>query len=275
MSAGSGSAYNPAVRWRDLADDPDLRPAAWGADLGRAVRFLTRLPVPAEPTAPPFASLARALRLFPLVGAGLGAAAGLVLVAAADIGLPPLAAALLAIGLLVVVTGGLHEDGLADAADGFGAGRDPERTIAIMRDSRIGAFGTLALILIIGLKASALAALPPWTAMLALAAAGAGSRAAIAAAAWLLRPARPEGLGAAMGRPDDPVVAVALGLGTLAAILLLGPTAGIVALAAGGLAATAMGWLAQRRIGGYTGDVLGAIQQLTETSMILAAVAAP
>lgn len=253
---------------------PDLHPAAWAADLGRAARFLTRLPIPAERDAPPAGSLARALRLFPLVGAGLGAAAGLVLAVAAWIGLPPLAAALLAIGVVALATGGLHQDGLADTADGLGGGRDREHALAIMRDSRIGSFGTLALILVVGLEAAAIAAMAPAAAVAALVAAGAGSRAAIAVAARLLDPARADGLGAAMGRPDPPAVAVAVALATLAAIVPLGPSAGIAALAAAALATAALGWLARRRIGGYTGDVLGAIQQMTEMTILLAAAAA-
>ncbi|MGE0725915.1 MAG: adenosylcobinamide-GDP ribazoletransferase, partial [Alphaproteobacteria bacterium] len=216
---------------------------------------------------------ARALRVFPVIGAAIGAAGGLVLVIAAALDLPPLAAALLALGAIAVLTGALHEDGLADAADGFGAGRDAADTVAIMRDGRIGAYGALALVGVVGLKVAALAALTPGAALLALAAAGAGSRAAIAAIAWMVPPARPDGLGAALGRPADAAALVALGTGTLAAIVLIGPAGGAVALVAAAIVAGALAWLAQRRIGGYTGDVLGAIQQMTETTMLLAAAA--
>ena len=111
----------------------------WPADLFSAAAFLTRLPVPAAHV--PTGGLAQAARAFPVVGAGVGAAAGGVLWLAAQAGLPPLVCALLALAAAALVTGALHEDGLADLADGLGGGRDREAKLRIMRDSRIGAFG--------------------------------------------------------------------------------------------------------------------------------------
>ncbi|MCC7274359.1 MAG: adenosylcobinamide-GDP ribazoletransferase [Alphaproteobacteria bacterium] len=254
---------------------PDFRPGAWLTDLRRAAQLLTRLPLPGDPVPPVPGTLARALRVFPVAGALIGLGSGLALVGAAALGLPLPTAALLGLGAGMLLTGALHEDGLADTADGFGARRSPEQRLAIMRDSRIGTYGLLALGLAVALKATALAALDPWGAVTALAAAGAASRAAIALVAVMLPPARPDGLGAAMGRPDDATLAIAGMSATILALVLLGPGRGGVALVAGGLAAVAVARLARRQIGGYTGDVLGATQQTTETVMLLAVAAAP
>ncbi len=124
-------------------------------DLGGALRFFSRLPIPGGE-----GDFARSLRLAPLAGALLGLAGGLVFIAALSLRLPVAAAALLGLGFGALVTGGLHEDGLADIADGFGGGFTAARKLEIMKDSRIGAFGALALILSVGLRASALAAKP-------------------------------------------------------------------------------------------------------------------
>src|SRR4051812_14340659 len=119
-------------------------PSSWRDDLIVAATFLTRVPLHAivQPH-DPRASLAQALRAFPLIGALIGLAAGLVYAAAGLLGLAPLAAALVAIGASIALTGALHEDGLADCADGFGGGRERDAKLAIMRDSRIGTYGVL------------------------------------------------------------------------------------------------------------------------------------
>ena len=243
-------------------------------DLRVAACFLTRLPVRWPPDAPADA-LARSMRLFPLAGAGIGLAAGLAWALALCLGAPALVAALLALAAQALLTGALHEDGLADVADGFGAGRDRERTLEIMRDSRIGSYGTLALVLSVGLRAAALAAtLSPWAGIAALAAAGAVSRATAPALLAWLPPARPDGLGAGAGRPPAEAVFTALGLALCFALLLLGLWHGLAALALATLAAWALAGLARRRIGGQTGDVLGAAQQLAEAAVLCAAAAA-
>src|SRR5579883_3399555 len=131
--------------------------AFWREDLITAAAFLTRLPLRAPPPLP--GALARASWVFPVIGAGIGIVGGLAYVVAASLGLPVLAAALIAIGATVLLTGGLHEDGLADVADGFGGGADRAAKLAIMRDSRSGAFGVLAVVLSVGLRAAALASL--------------------------------------------------------------------------------------------------------------------
>jgi adenosylcobinamide-GDP ribazoletransferase len=251
----------------------DLRTAAaeWRDDLATAAVFLTRLPLP---VASPRHDLAGAARAFPLVGIGIGLAGGFAYWLAQALGVPPTPAALLAVLTTVLLTGGLHEDGLADTADGFGGGLDRERKLAIMRDSRSGAYGLLALIFSVGLRTAALAALVlPGAATAALIAAHAGSRAALPALMRTLDPARADGLGAAAGRPETGATLWALGIGALVALAALGIGAGFWALlvAAGAVALT--GALAQRQIGGYTCDVLGAAQQVGEIVMLLCAAA--
>ena len=109
----------------------------WLDDLRTAVAFLTRLPMP-HPEGEMPANFVRARRMFPLVGAAIGGAVGLFCLGMRMIGLPDLAAAALALGASAILTGALHEDGLADVADGFGGGRDPAAKLEIMRDSRLG-----------------------------------------------------------------------------------------------------------------------------------------
>lgn len=246
-------------------------------DLRIGACFLTRLPVP-WPQAAPADGLARAMRLFPVVGAGIGLGAGLVWALALWCGAPPLVAALLALAGQMVLTGALHEDGLADVADGFGAGRDRERTLEIMRDSRIGSYGTLALVLSAGLRAAALAALAgpggSWSGAAAMVAAGAVSRAACPALLAWLPPARPDGLGAGAGALPREALITALGLALCFALLLLKPWPALAALGLGLLATVALAMLARRRIGGQTGDVLGAGQQLVEIAVLCTAAAA-
>src|SRR5258705_1077194 len=131
----------------------------WLDDLRTAVAFLTRLPMPHPEGAMP-ANFVRARRMFPLVGAGIGGAVGLFCLGMRIMGLPDLAAAALALGASAILTGALHEDGLADVADGFGGGRDKATKLEIMRDSRIGTYGTLILLVSFVAKLSALTALP-------------------------------------------------------------------------------------------------------------------
>src|SRR5882724_12552182 len=128
-------------------------------DLRVAVAFLTRIPLPHPDGAMP-RDLARAQRMFPLVGAAIGAAVGLFYLATLAIGVPALAAAALALGAGALLTGALHEDGLADVADGFGGGRDKAAKLEIMRDSRLGTYGALILLVAFAAKLAALAALP-------------------------------------------------------------------------------------------------------------------
>lgn len=250
---------------------PPATPTLWG-ELHLAASFLTRLPLPDCGVCPPGA-LARAMRLFPLVGAGVGLGAGLVFSLGHAL-LPALPAALLAVLAAVLLTGALHEDGLADTADGLGARGGREKRLEVMRDSRTGAYGVLALLFTIGLRAAALAAAPSALAGLgALVAAAAWSRALIPAAMQVMPPARTDGLGAGAGVPDATVAATAAVLGLVLAVGGLG-LAAPVAVLAGLAAAWAVVALARRTLGGFTGDVLGAVQQAAEMAVLLAAAGA-
>lgn len=249
---------------------PDNSPAAWLKDLKSAAIFFTRVPIRHD-GALTLADLRRAWRVVPAVGALIGLGGGIAFAAAHALHLPPLAAGLLAVLATAALTGALHEDGLADTADGMGGG-DPERRIEIMRDSRIGAYGALALILSVALRAAALAAIArPGPAILALVAAHAVSRAAIPAVMDRVPPATEAGLGAGAGTPDRTSLAIAVGSALVLALIVLGPAGGVWALAAAAAASFAAAALAQRLFRGYTGDVLGAVQQAAEIAVLLAA----
>ena len=243
----------------------------WWRDTRLAAAFLTRLPLGPE-SAGAERSLAGVARAFPIVGAAVGLAAGGGLLAASWLGLHPLACALAALAITAVVTGALHEDGLADVADGFGGGRTRAAKLKIMRDSRIGTYGVLALIFSVGLRAAALAGLPrPGSAGLALMAAAVASRAVLPMVMHRLEPARRDGLAVGAGRPTrEDAVSAAL-LGAALVLLFLGPAAGAATVIAAAAAAALMAAQARRQVGGSTGDVLGAVQQVAETAALLAA----
>ncbi|MCW2235872.1 adenosylcobinamide-GDP ribazoletransferase [Azospirillum canadense] len=253
-----------------MTEEPSTPPRfRWTADLALAVVFLTRIPLRLSGPLAEDAH-ARAMGWFPLVGAGVGLAGGAVYALTAALHLPPLPAALLVLGTLVWLTGGLHEDGAADVADGFGGGRDKARKLEIMRDSRVGSYGVLAIVFSIALRASALTALAePRAVLLALAASGALSRGGMAVIARTMDPARADGLAARQGRPVVATVALSLALAGAVTLAALGPAAPVAVLVAA-LAGAAVAWQARRQIGGHTGDVFGAAQQATEAAVLLA-----
>ena len=240
----------------------------WLDDLRTAAGFLTRLPVPfPEGAAPP--NLARAQRLFPVVGAAIGLAVGLFCLGLRMIGLPDLAAAALALGAGALLTGALHEDGLADVADGFGGGRDHASKLEIMRDSRLGTYGTLGLMVSFVAKVSAIAALPDGYVVQGLIAAHALARGVLPAMSMSLPYARADGLARDAGQPDSTVATTALGIAFLIALLALSWGNAFWAAVLAGLSAAGMAWLAKRQIGGQTGDVLGAAEQVAEIAILM------
>jgi len=242
-------------------------------DFAIATAVLTRLPVGGQTPGEPGA-VAAAGWAFPLVGAGVGGLAALAFLLAQLLGCGIAAAALIALLAGLAVTGAFHEDGLADTADGFGGGNDRDAKLALMRHSRQGTFGILALMLSLGLRAAALGAIgEPIHAGLALLAAHAGSRAALPMTMRLLPPARQDGLGAMAGTPSLAVALVAAVIGIAIALAALGPARGAGALVIGAAAVALTAMLARQQIGGYTGDVLGAFQQIGEIVMLLAAAA--
>jgi adenosylcobinamide-GDP ribazoletransferase len=248
---------------------------AWLSDLAAAGRLLTRVPpllrrrIESPDAATGAGPIGRAARAFPLVGALVGLAAGLAFAIIVAIGLPTAVAAIVALAIGALVTGALHEDGLADTADGFGGGSTREQKLAMMHDSRIGAYGVLALVLVLAAKLGALIDLEHIGIVIAgLVCAGASSRAMLPALMHWLLPARPDGLGAAAGQPPASAVYVGLAIAFLLSVILLS-WSGIVAFIIGGIGAFGMAQLAKRQVGGHTGDILGATQQVSGLLFLL------
>jgi adenosylcobinamide-GDP ribazoletransferase len=255
--------------------DPELtRRLPFFGGLHLAVSFLTRLPLP-PPRCLEEGALARAMHLFPLAGLMVGAIGALVFALAALV-LPQTLAAILAVAATLLATGAMHEDGLTDIADGFGGGKDRDGKLAIMKDSRIGSYGTATLIVALALRTGALAVMPgPARAAAALLAAHALARTAIPLVMQRLPPARPGGLGAAVGQPSPSTAGIAVTLGLAVAASVLPAGAALAAALAALAAAFAVAVLAWRQIGGQTGDVLGAVEQVVEVAVLLAVAAFP
>jgi adenosylcobinamide-GDP ribazoletransferase len=240
----------------------------WLDDFKTAVSFLTRLPMPhPEGAMPP--NFVRAQRMFPIAGALIGAAVGLLCLGLRYIGVPDLAAAALALGAGAMLTGALHEDGLADVADGFGGGRDVAAKLEIMRDSRLGTYGALALLVSFATKLSALAAIPDGFVVQSLIAAHALARGVLPWMAISLPYARKDGLAANAGRPDAATAAMAAAFAFAIAWLSLSFVNALLAAIMAAAGAIGMAWLARRQIGGQTGDVLGGAEQVAETAILV------
>jgi adenosylcobinamide-GDP ribazoletransferase len=236
-----------------------------------ATAFLTRVPIPVTARA---VDVAGAVRWFPLVGAILGAAGALIAWVLTElIGLPAALAAISVIGLEAWVTGAIHLDGLADTADGFGGGKRREDVLSIMRDPRIGSYGAVAVVIVIGMKVTALAALLDRGELSFIVAAPALSRWTISAlAAWLPYARADGGLGKAVvcGRTTSSLVTATV-ITTVIAVAALRMEALFVWVTAG-LTVTWIARAAQRRLDGVTGDVFGASVELTETSVLVCGV---
>ena len=238
-----------------------------------ALQFFTRMPIPRwvgfEPS-----WLHQSSRYFPLVGCVVAAIAAAVYAAAALI-LPAPVAAVLSTAASIYITGAFHEDGFADTCDGFGGGLTPERVLEIMKDSRVGAYGAIGIACMLGLKCTTLAMLPPASAIAALFLAHPLSRLAATSLIWRMEYARAEGKAKPMaqqmsGREFGIAALTAL---LPAALLAISGAVSLTMIGASLLAAAlATIWFArlfQRRIGGYTGDCLGAVQQLAEVAIYL------
>ena len=230
--------------------------------LRAAIRFLTIIPVRGG-DAPP----GKAAALFPLVGGTLGAAgAGIFLLASAAF--PVSIAALATVGFWVVISGVLHEDGLADVADAVRAGRSRDRMLAILKDSRIGTYGAVAVLLSVLARWQALESLATPRVLEVLIASQAVPRAAIVAMSWCSRPAG-SGLGAALASTlGTPAALVAIAQGAVAA-LLCGWRPGLILIAGSVLVVQALrGWF-YRRLGGVNGDCLGFTEQVLEILVLV------
>ncbi|MCA1858417.1 adenosylcobinamide-GDP ribazoletransferase [Massilia oculi] len=242
-----------------------------------ALQFFTRLPIPRWVG---FEQewLHHASRYFPLVGIVVGAI-GASVYAAAALFLPAPVAAVLSTAATIYATGAFHEDGFADSCDGLGGGMTRERVLEIMKDSRVGAYGAIGVVCILGAKCTALAMLPPASAMGALLLAHPLSRLAATSLIWRMEYAREEGkakpLAERMTTAEFGIASLTVAIA--ASLLLVSGTLDVYALLAALVAAGyATWWLARkfaRRIGGYTGDCLGAVQQLAEAAIYLGVLA--
>jgi adenosylcobinamide-GDP ribazoletransferase len=250
-------------------------------ELRSAAIFLTRLPprlIGATAVAVP--DFRQAARVFPVVGAAVGLAGGVVLVIASALGMPTLVTAGLAVATTVIITGGLHEDGLADAADSLG-GATTEKKLAIMDDSRIGTYGALALVFSVLLRVgalSAVAAAGPIRALLVLAAAEAVSRGALVRLWHDLPAARTGGLSNDAGVPDQNAMLMAIALGAVIAVIFALPAVGLWPTILAGVLAIAGTYavirITARTLGGRTGDTLGACQQVAAAAFLVGAAVA-
>ncbi len=240
-------------------------------DLKVALSFSTRLPLGHSIQATG-ADVARACWALPIAGAVVGAIGTLAYWLATSASIPPMAAAALAVAATVLTTGALHEDGLADVADGFGGGATRERKLEIMRDSRLGTYGACALVLSLLLRISAVAQLAePALVAAALVAAHIGARAVMPAVMWFVPPAKPDGLSASAGLPPIAGVVIAAVLGAIALGIGLGPGPGAIAVLVTLIGAALVARLSIAQIGGQTGDVLGAVEQIGEILILLLA----
>jgi adenosylcobinamide-GDP ribazoletransferase len=229
-----------------------------------ACRYLTALPIPAASEA---GDLGHAAAWFPLIGLVLG---GLLALAAlgTDTVTPPSVAAVLLVALWALLTGGLHLDGLGDALDGLGGGFGRDEALRLMRTGGIGAYGAGGIVLVLALKIAVLGNLPQDLLWRGLILAPALGRAAPVLLARLCRPARPEGAGQAFSLSVGvPALAIAGGTGLAAALGLLGAW-GLVPLFAAGLVTAIFAAYLRWRLGGLTGDCLGALVEVTEAIVL-------
>lgn len=247
---------------------PSFRPAL--TDLAVALGLLTRIPLPttAFPT-PNERPAAHAAWAYPLVGLIIGGLVWGVGAVALWLGLPAVSAAVLALLAGIVVTGAMHEDGLADCADGFWGGWTANRRLEIMKDSQVGTYGVIALIAGFALKGSGLMALLPvpggWAALLAAAVV---SRAAMVVVMRGLPNARDTGLSKQTGRPPRGAVLIASAM-ALFLLGFIGPDGAFAVFIGAIIATVCAGLIARTKIGGQTGDVLGATQQVVEITTLL------
>jgi len=250
----------------------DWRP--WAAErlseLTTGIAFSTRLSL--RRAAPITAALKQAVWALPVAGFIVAIIGAVVYALAYRLGLPSWSAAALAVAATLAATGCLHEDGLADTADGFGGGKTREQKLDIMRDSRTGTYGVCALPLSILLRAGAPAGPDgPGLVAAALIAAHAGARAVLPVLMFFVAPARSDGLSSGVGQPQAVPTAIAAALGILALVAGLGLAHAIVAVVVLAIVIGLMARLSLRQIGGQTGDVLGALEQVSEIVILLIA----
>lgn len=246
-------------------------------DVACALGFLTRFSIPAHYFDGESRPVSQSSGAFPLAGLIAALPAALFLLIAPWLTVPPLLAAVIAVGISIAVCGALHEDGLADSADGFFGGTDAESRLDIMKDSRNGTYGTLALVLSTFVRVAALAAIASESSLAAAFAILAGSAAARAALVWHwfeLSNARPGGTADQAGKPDREqlnfALMTAIPLVFLPAFLASGIDGIVLTAALTALSAIFFVRLSRTKIGGHTGDTLGAAAQIAEISALIA-----
>lgn len=258
----------------DTAAVETVRPLFRAADLCVAATILTRIRIPESLVDP--ARMSASAWTYPIVGAVVGLCGGGTLWFSHNIlNLPASASALIALGTMILITGALHEDGLADCADGLGGGRDKQRALDIMKDSRMGAYGVVILVLFLLGRWSAIGELLVQNPVLSLVVAGAISRAPLPLVMACIPNARSDGMSRHVGRPETAHVAAAAIIGLVIAVSVLGFWGGALVTALAFAAAVPLCWIAIRKIKGQTGDVLGGVQQCAEISVLFALTAAP
>jgi len=240
-------------------------------DVLLALSLLTRLPLKLDEHA--YTRSAAAAWAYPLVGLVSGVFACLAAQIALWLGLPLWASALFALMAAILATGAMHEDGLADCADGFWGGWDPAMRLKIMKDSQIGTYGVLVLLASLGLRFGALLEILSWDAWaLPLIAVHVASRAVMPAIMTALPHARDTGLSRSVGQVQTRSAIIASALGCVALSIAFGAQAIYLVIIAA-IATGFVAWLAKRKIGGQTGDVCGASQQVSEVVLLLALIA--
>ncbi|PYD47470.1 adenosylcobinamide-GDP ribazoletransferase [Novacetimonas pomaceti] len=240
------------------------------ADIVCGVGLLTRMPVGwlARDGLP--YDMTRCVWTWPVVGALCGVAGAMVFVVLMRLGISPLPCAVAGVAAQVLLTGGLHEDGLADMADGFGGGATRARKLEIMRDSRIGSYGMMALALALMARVGAIGGISPALALVVLPVAGALARTAMVVMLARLPPARADGIASGMARVPAAALAACLLLAAALSWWMLGAWRAAGAMVVTAMVAGAMIRLARRQIGGQTGDVLGAGACLAECALLMA-----
>jgi adenosylcobinamide-GDP ribazoletransferase len=243
------------------------------ADFWRALALLSRIPVfiPCDFSAH---AMARSVWCWPLVGLFM---AGIAIIPAYVIEILTgnvMITAIVATFTLIALTGAMHEDGIADCADGFGGGLDRQRKLEIMRDSRIGTYGVVALVLCLAMRIALLDAAGESASMAAILIVMATlSRAAMPIVTYVFDPAREDGLGKSAGRPDIKVVSAGIAIALVLVVIVAGAVTAFMCLIAMMVGASVVGWIARHQIGGHTGDVLGMTQIISELLVGIAFIA--
>lgn len=246
-------------------------------DTGRAVAFLSRLRMPDRLFAGESIPVGRSARAYAIAGAVISLPGAVLLAVLLAVGLTPLFAAAFALSCHLLVTGALHEDGLADCADGFGGGSNREQVLAIMKDSTIGAYGGIALVMSLLLRVAGVAAIagaaPPVVAGLCLVCIGSLSRAAMVWHWNALPAAKSDGVAASAGQPNDEATWFAAVSGALLGFVLalpaVGPGGAVFPAVLVAVSCLALTRFTYNKIGGHTGDTIGATQQICEIAALL------